>query len=64
MKVFLMYVVGLASCALAIYLDDPAAHKAGAFAFFGIGLLVPAIVIALVNAMAGDDSDEQPPSNP
>lgn len=51
MKLFLMYVVGLAFCALAIYFADPATHKTGACAFFGIGLLVPAVFGALIDAI-------------
>ena len=54
MKLFLMYVVGLAFCALAIYFADPVNHKSGACAFFGIGLLIPAVCGAFIEAVNGD----------
>ncbi len=49
MRLFIMYVVGLAFCALAIYFSDPVNHKVGACAFFGIGLLIPAVFGTLID---------------
>ena len=54
MKLFLMYVVGLAFCALAIYFADPVNYKSGACAFFGMGLLIPAVYRAFIKAVNGD----------
>jgi hypothetical protein len=47
MKLFIMYVAGLAFIALTIYFNNPA-NKAGACAFFGLGMLIPAVLSVLI----------------
>ena len=49
MRLYFTYVVGLTFCALAIYFSDPAYNKSGACALIGLGLIIPALVKAVID---------------